>query len=903
MARPLPVPPRSASRLGRLFTLAILLLAPVAAAAGGDSVLSGRVRVAAGAPATGARIVADDGDRVTDTRSGADGTFRLNLPPGTYAVRVELDGSCPARLDGLRLAPRDEVQLDARLSANCRDGASTAIRAAASPAATFALDAATIARLPLDRDDAVASLLALTPGVARGSAFGAGAHVGTARRLDGLDLSDPLDGRAWTSVVLPAIAGGAVRHGVGADVADGSGAVLDLVTRAGGASLRGTIDVVGSARAWNRDTLDDETLAANPRLADRPRPARSVHVATAVSGPLSSGLGFGLAIEHGDEVSAQARQPLARTPRAHGRVVWSGGPRSAGIVGFVDRRTVTRDVPAAFAADPPDGLENKQTRSTTAARGYWQGPLARGLASASVEILRGQRSTRPTSDVPAHEDDVTGLVSGSFGLTSRGERTRIVAGGALGWRTARAGTHDVRVGVEVERTGIVEEAGFTGGEYFHDLAGRPDTVDVWAGTTRDVTLSRQDVFVRDTWTPFARLAIEAGLRASRRTGGGEGDARYGTTAVQPRAGATLALDTRGRVVARGHVGIFSDPFYGAHVDRTVGGETPIVTLQIRPDGRRVELARTTPIIATVAGNLNHPAVREFGGGLDVALTSRLRASGTVLVRRFAHAVDATYPDARWLPLAREGLEGQPLNIYRWLNRRGGESPVLANVDGLSYLAADGSVLGTASATRDYAAFIGSVRADLPDDRASLVVAVTTASVTGTIDDTHADGLNRSDRFASPTAALGNAEGAAALTPSLELTVFGSVRVPLVPVRVSGIYVRQTGARYTPARIFGAATLNVPFDESGRTLRLEPRGTRELDPIDELTLRLQTTLPIGAGRGLDVYADVQNVLRRATVAAVEPHWPFGTTSGTPLAFETPTEVQRPLRILLGGRWRF
>ena len=50
---------------------------------------------------------------------------------------------------------------------------------------------------------------------------------------------------------------------------DASGAVLDVVTRAGGTALHGLLDVVGGGRAWTRDTLPDELLTANPRLAVR----------------------------------------------------------------------------------------------------------------------------------------------------------------------------------------------------------------------------------------------------------------------------------------------------------------------------------------------------------------------------------------------------------------------------------------------------------------------------------------------------------------------------------------------------------------------------------------------------------------------------------------------------------
>ena len=78
-------------------------------------------------------------------------------------------------------------------------------------------------------------------------------------------------------------------------------------------------------------------------------------------------------------------------------------------------------------------------------------------------------------------------------------------------------------------------------------------------------------------------------------------------------------------------------------------------------------------------------------------------------------------------------------------------------------------------------------------------------------------------------------------------MFGTTRLPWLPVRVSGIYQRQSGTRYAAARTFTAATLNAPFGADGRTALLEPRGSRSLEAVDELSLRLSSTLPFG-GRG-------------------------------------------------------
>jgi hypothetical protein len=765
-------------------------------------------------------------------------------------------------------------------------------------------NAAELDHLPLDRDDAFGALLELSPGISHGAAFGTAADIGTPRRVDGLDLTDPLDGRAWTSFVLPSAVAATVRVGVDADERDGSGAVLDVVTRAGGAARHGLVDVLGTGRAWTRDTLGDETLTANPRLGSRDRLGRSLRIAGVFSGSVTPRLGYGLALEYADEARAGAAGAITRTPRGHGRLVWARDARSIGVVVFADHSAMTQDVPGNVIGAAP-GLVNRRTRSTTAARGSWQAPIASSLhASASVDVLHGTRETTPTGSVPGRDDAVLGTLSGSLGRVSRGDRTRLGGAGSVSWLTHAGGSHDVRVGAEFERTGVGERSSFVGGEFFHDLAGRPDSVEVWAGSDRTAHLGRGAVFAMDTWAPASRLSITAGVRAARLSAndGGSG-AEYATTAIQPRVGASVAIDRGGRFVGRVHYGVVADPLYASHVDRTLGGDSPVVSFQIFPDGRRVEIGRTTPILARVADGIRQPQVRELEAGGDVLLTSSLHVGATAVLREYEQAIDAVFTGARWIPQARVGLDGRALTSYRWANRTASDVPTIMNVDSLGYVASDGSALGPAHAERRYTGVILHGRADLPGGRGSLVVAYARATSLGTLDDTHVSGAGPDDAFASPTAALNNADGDATLTPAYELTLFGTVKAPMVPVRVSAIYLRQAGTHYAASRIFGGETLNVPFGVDGRTLRLEPRGTRTLDPLHELTLRLEAGVPITRGRHVDVYADIQNVLSTTIVTAVETSSPFGTSGGTPVRFETPVDVQRPLRVLVGGRYRF
>ena len=872
---------------------------PVLRAQASSGALTGFLSDGARAPVpkTTVSAIAEDGT-VHETRTDEAGHFRLLVPPGPYRLSIATRAGASRKTATVVVLAGESVRVDIVVPPD--DGAMgpVAIHREA-PGVAFVLAPPALAALPLDRTDPAAAVLALAPGVARESAFGTAADIGTPRRLDGLDLSDPLDGRAWTSFILPSATGAAVRAGVGADERDGSGAVLDVVTRAGGASLRGIVDVVGAGSDWSRESLSDDTLAANPQLAERDLPGRSLRAATVLSGPLTSHVGFGLAVEYGDEMRTGVPAAVTRTPRAHGRVVWGSNGRTANVIGFVDRRSTTKDVPFAVRPDAAPGLENRRTSSTIATRGSWQGPL-RGamLLSASAEVLRGTRSTRPTNDLPGRLDDVTGAIIDSLGLVQEGERTRTIVAGALDWRTARLGGHALRTGGSVERTQVTERASFSGGEFFHDAAGRPAFVDVWLGTDRKTQLSREDVFITDTWTPARRLAISGGVRAAHFGGGA-----YSTTSMQPRAGATLAIDEGARLVARASAGIVADPLYATHVDRTIGGETAVITYAILPDGRRVEIERTTPTLAGVGSGIRHPQVREVSAGADFRLSNAVQVGGTVFARRFLHAIDAVYPDARWLPQVRPGLAGSPITIYRWLNRRPGDAPAIVDVDGTAYNGADGQALGIAAAGRDYAGIIGHVNVTLPQDRGSIAFAITSARNRGTVDDTHDAGIGRSDRFASPTAALTNVDGRATLTPDLAITVFGTTSVPWLPLRVSGIYQRQSGTRYAAMRAFAATTLNAPFDAAGRTALLEQRGSRSLAPVDELTLRFASTLPFGRTRPLELYADVQNVLGSETVTAVETGSPIGTSSGAPLPFEAPLDVQRPFRVLLGCRLKF
>ena len=245
-----PVRPVRAAISAASSSAALLAAGPGLDGQTSSGVLTGFVTDGAGSPVPRTTVAATgDGGSVQETRTDDDGRFRLTLPPGPYRLEIATRSGASRKTATVVLLAGETVRIDIVVPPGDGVMGPEAMRRQA-PGVAFVLAQPPLAALPLDRADPSAAILALAPGVARGTAFGAAADIGTPRRLDGLDLSDPLDGSAWTSFVLPSATSAAVRAGVGADERDGSGAVLDVVTRAGGASLRGIVDVVGGGSAW-----------------------------------------------------------------------------------------------------------------------------------------------------------------------------------------------------------------------------------------------------------------------------------------------------------------------------------------------------------------------------------------------------------------------------------------------------------------------------------------------------------------------------------------------------------------------------------------------------------------------------------------------------------------------------
>ena len=126
------------------------------------------------------------------------------------------------------------------------------------------------------------------------------------------------------------------------------------------------------------------------------------------------------------------------------------------------------------------------------------------------------------------------------------------------------GRHDLKFGVEIERSRVRDRNYYINGNYYYNYGGAPYYA--YSGSNYDVSgrNRRESVFVQDAWKPNDRLTLNLGVRIDHVSGGApDADSVYSNTMVAPRLGFAFDLTGKGTTVLKGsysqyYEGIFND---------------------------------------------------------------------------------------------------------------------------------------------------------------------------------------------------------------------------------------------------------------------------------------------------------------------------------------------------------
>jgi hypothetical protein len=768
--------------------------------------------------------------------------------------------------------------------------------------------------MPIDRRSF--NIYNFAPGISNDAAFGAGSSTANALLLDGVDTRDPEGGTDWTFFNYNIIDQVQIQ-GLGAPAEYGSytGAVVNTVSKSGTNRYGALFDFNYSRGSWASDNVPAEVSAANPALSEPAVTNKYLDVTAQLSGPIKRDKAFFffsaqrfLKDENPtgprttrEEISHRANLKLNFNPGANDQLVAAFQFDDYNIRGrcdldseFLCRDELTDD------EDAPEWVWNLQWRHLFGTKTFLEAKLLGWW---------GYYYLDPTVNAPGRVDGLTGAYSVSYGKYYYADRSRNQVNASLSHYAEGFGKHDLKFGVEIERSKTRSRWGYVDDIFYYDYDGQPYYAYSYSYDIEGRN-QRESFYAQDSWKPSDRLTINAGLRLDWIRGRSPilDQKVYDTKSWGPRIGVAYDVTGDHKTVLKGFFGQYYEGAAFLHYSFGVPGINDWIGYD-NTSGELVEVDRTVTPVARIDPDIKKPRVDEFTLGIERELGRDFRIQVTGIYRKYRNYSDLVFPAARWEPetLTNE-LTGQPVTVYRWANRADSDGDYLVtNPAGFGYQDPSGSVFGTADPYRNYKGLMLVLTKRL-SHRWQTQASYVYSQVRGTWDNDNSNSYGSSYRWASPTTALVNTDGKMINDPTHEVKVYATYQIPKIEVAVNAYYRNITGQTYTPYDQLSSSDLSFPQSSRGRRLLLEPRGSSRLDTQSLLDLRLEKVFKIGDRDNVGVYLDIRNLFNADMVTEAIDRYPSSATvdaegNSVDVPFGAASGLVDPRQVTLGLRWSF
>ena len=485
----------------------------------------------------------------------------------------------------------------------------------------------------------------------------------------------------------------------------------------------------------------------------------------------------------------------------------------------------------------------------------------------------GYYNLDPLVTQPLHYDAHERAYGGGAPYFYYADRTRNQVNASVSHFAEAFGNHDLKFGLEVERSTVHSRYGYNQGLYYYDNTEYYPKGQYYAydyGYDLQGTQPAHVALRPGLLEAHRRLTINAGVRVDFVSGSSPVlDTKvYSNTNWAPRIGVAYDLTGDGKTVLKGHYGQYYDGMYFQHYAAAVPGIDDR-DLRLRPRGQQVRPRREllhgerpplSPLYA-VDPDMKHPRVDEWTVGFERALSEglpplrdrhlarRTRTSRAPSTRTRAGsgrptAIDPDFPS----------LSGIPAPVYTWTNQSDSENtPILTNPR-------RASSTSTRTASRSPRPTLEEIQGGDGRARQAIHKPLAGARVLRLV---RVQGLHQQQRdqhlrpegvlFETPTRAVVNSVRPTSYDPPHEIKVNATYQIPKVEIGLNAYFRYLSGTTYTPYQRFSRRGGQLP-SSTGRQPFLEPRGDRRLDDQSYLDLRVEKIFKVGGGTDrIAVYA--------------------------------------------------
>lgn len=918
-------------RAGTILVALVLaaLTLPLAAQSLTGSV-SGTVKDAQGGVLPGATVTLTGKTGARTAVTDGAGNYRFQaVEPGTYSLQVALTGFLGKKQENVIVSIGGDAHADFALGVGGLTDTIEVVGEApvvntTSSATPSALSQQNLFLLPIRPNNAATDMLNYLPGVNSGSAYGGDADTANGLLLDGVDTRDPEGGSAWTFFNFNILEEVQVSGlGVPAEYGSFTGAVVNSVTKSGGNHFAGLFEAYYTNDSLGSDNITSEIVRQNASLKDAARITKLIDVTAQLSGPLIKDKLFFFASAQRYERETDPAGPVTRrhevSPRFNAKLTWQPSTNDTVIGTFQDDTyNIIGRIPSAYTYVATDEVTNREDAPELVWGTQWRHLFgSHTFTEIKYTGWSGYYDLNPEVNKPGHVD-ISGQPTVSQGWFYYADRSRNQVNASVSHYAEAFGRHDLKFGVEVERSKVRSRYGYVGDILYYDYAAYYPAGQYTAynyGYDIQTRNQRESFFVQDSWKPTDRLTINAGARLDLVRGYSDvtGDKLYDAKNVAPRVGFAYDITGDGRTVLKGHYGQYYEGAFSLVFSPATGGIEDFVLYAYDPAGDKcgpegncfTEYSRSVTPIYRVDPDIKHPRVDEITAGLERGLTKDLRLSVTGIWREDKNLQGSLSPSGRWerISLA-NGLTGGTVPAYTWVNREDSETDlIVTNPDGFQYLDVNGNVLGTARAVRKYKAVIFELDKRF-SNRWQGRISYVLAKNEGSQDNDGFESYGKSTLYESPSRALVNRYGRLTNDRTHEVKVMGSYQIPKIDLTVGAFFQYVSGRTYTPFQQFRSSEINYVAASSGRRVLLEPLGSERNPASTLLSLRFEKTFTVAGSNRLGVFADLSNALNAHYTTVTQDRYPSVDITGVgAVPYGAPSAITAPRQISFGARWSF
>ena len=827
------------------------------------------------------------------------GLFRFPaLPPGTYAVKVEMPGFRMVIREGIRLTTTTRLSVDIVLQqASVAEevtviGEAPTVDIKSTESASVTMTNEILRNIP-NNSNFSSSLVNMAPGVTpdnmADSAYGSSDGTGIAYSMDGVNVSDPEGGTAWVFIDNNIIEEAKVMGiGLPAEYGNFTGVIFNIVTKSGGNEFSGHIqfDYQGErndkpAGLWQKDNiqayLNDFPEQSSPRY-------KLIDGNAHIGGPIKKDkIWFyeGLQFQRFEDYAAGFPFPRAyNQPRSFTKITAQLTPSTNMLFGLeVD--TYNGENRGAASYRSVDAVLNQKSPEIVGNFSLTHIFSPKTFIDVKGAYFWGYYYLEPKTgrDVYSHQDSNANMLLYNRGYYYLADRTRLQANASLTHNAEDfiKGSHDFKFGVELERSTCRSRFGYTGtggplgnNIYYYDYVGygynlAGDSVYFtgnyqayqYEGYDWDSPYTRVEGFAQDSWQITPRLNINVGVRFSQNWGqiAGRGTV-WNTNRIAPRVGLTFDIFGDKKTIFKAHYGQFTEGMFASFHSRLSTNWSDFIKYQWDPLTEQWEEFERIKQNWKLQDGIKHPYMNQFTFSLERELFRNASLSVTYINREWKNIIGVYDTQAVYEPVTYNvSALGKSFTVYELVSgdaheyvieniKRGPDRPYYLGNPYRSYRGLE---------------FLFNKRFS---DKWQLILSYVYSQSKGTIDNEQQGDVGW-QKWAENSAITGdpnfwiNADGRNTYDPTHMLKIQGTYVLPL-DISFSASFRAVTGRAW--AQRFRTRSLN-----QGRvTFYTEPRGSQHYDMQKVLDLRVEKVFTLAGKYRLGLLIDVFNVLNANTV---------------------------------------